>query len=689
MKLMKKTIAWKTLLPILLIFIVAINAFFAVSYRYILHRLNEDTISKLEDIAGTFCYCMQKEAEYGHLENEEQLRTFLQSCGDSLHENFDLDYVSAIVPDFENTTLLYFSVSCDEARESDPAVREAKYSNRPVQRTVISEEFRLVWDGKKDCSTIEYDNEYGHELCTFVKAAAPYGQEFLITFEASMGDIYAETRELFRVLALVIGGMAVLAFAAFYLSIRRNVTEPARIVSEAMNRFISDGERSGIRLEENIDGEFGSICSSFNRMAENIDRYIADIRTLKSGEERRKAEMNIAAQIQEGFLPPAEGYFSGCDIRAMMQPAREVGGDLYEYLQLDDDRMLIIIADVSDKGISASLFMVAAIILMHQYAKMNLGPAEIFERTNQTLAEKNPLNLFLTAFAGIYNNRTLEFTYSNAGHNLPYLLSGTGRPSGSAAAGSGGTEAASDSAAAGFGGTGRPSGSVTSLSGSMGSILGVFEGETYTQTTIKLEPGDLIYLYTDGVSESTDTEQHFYGKDRLEQLLHTYRPSLEESLVDYVYRAISGFSNGTDPHDDITMLALTAKKKQDLFLQPDHREFRKIKEMILASDVRETVKKPLCLVAEEIFLNICSYAYGDQVPEGETVHVSLSLSDHAELRFEDGGIPYDPREEIPETEEYDIESQIGGLGKVIVFGTVDETRYEYKDNKNILTLILY
>ena len=658
---MKKTIAWKTLLPILLIFIVAINAFFAVSYRYILHRLNEDTISKLEDIAGTFCYCMQKEAEYGHLENEEQLRTFLQSCGDSLHENFDLDYVSAIVPDFENTTLLYFSVSCDEARESDPAVREAKYSNRPVQRTVISEEFRLVWDGKKDCSTIEYDNEYGHELCTFVKAAAPYGQEFLITFEASMGDIYAETRELFRVLALVIGGMAVLAFAAFYLSIRRNVTEPARIVSEAMNRFISDGERSGIRLEENINGEFGSICSSFNRMAENIDRYIADIRTLKSGEERRKAEMSIAAQIQEGFLPPAEGYFSGCDIRAMMQPAREVGGDLYEYLQLDDDRMLIIIADVSDKGISASLFMVAAIILMHQYAKMNLGPAEIFERTNQTLAEKNPLNLFLTAFAGIYNNRTLEFTYSNAGHNLPYLLSGTG----------------------------RPSGSVTALSGSMGSILGVFEGETYTQTTIKLEPGDLIYLYTDGVSESTDTEQHFYGKDRLEQLLHTYRPSLEESLVDYVYRAISGFSNGADPHDDITMLALTAKKKQDLFLQPDHREFRKIKEMILASDVRETVKKPLCLVAEEIFLNICSYAYGDQVPEGETVHVSLSLSDHAELRFEDGGIPYDPREEIPETEEYDIESQIGGLGKVIVFGTVDETRYEYKDNKNILTLILY
>lgn len=652
---MKKTIAKKTLIPIAALFMLFTCICFVLSYQFILRFINEERTSSLESIAVDFSFHMQKEAEEGHLSTEDELKSFLQDYGDDIVESFGLDYVSSFIPHFEQVEIEYLTVSNSKALDSDPAVLEAKNSTSPIARTYISDEFRLVWSGEKEISTIEYSNEYGHELCSFVRVTAPYGQDVIVTFEASVEDNYKAAIKLFRELAIVVGGMYLVSFLVFYLSLKRNVSTPARAVSKAMTRFITDGSRSSIRLDENVNGEFGSISRAFNDMAENIDTYIADISALKSQEERQKTEMEIAQKIQTGFLPQPKAYFGGCDICATMKPARQIGGDLYDYLQLDDDRMLVMIADVSGKGVSAAIFMVATTVLMHQYAKMNLGPAEILKRTNASLAEKNPLLLFATAFVGIYDNRTLEFTYSNAGHNLPYLLRGGVKP----------------------------------LGGSSGTLLGLFENEEYAQSTVKLAPGDILYLYTDGVNESTNKNNEFYGREKLEWLLGQYKPSFSESLVDYVCGALAEFAQGAGQSDDITMLALTAKAKKDVRLRPNTREFPKIKELILESGIPEENKLPLCLCAEEIFVNICSYAFGDEVPEEECVQVSLSLSDHTELRFEDGGVPYDPRTQVTTIEEYDVDAQIGGLGKLIAFSIADDVRYEYTQKKNILTLIKY
>lgn len=522
---MKNSISKKTLIPLVILFVVLAPLFFIGSTHYLRHFMKDTYRTNLEAMAQEFHYHFQREAENGDIADEAGLKSFLKSYGDMIIENTTLDYVSSFIPDFEAVTLQFLEVSNDPSLDNEPGVIIAKNSDRPVYRYHISDEFKRVWNGEKAVSTIEYDNEYGYELCSFVKETTPYGQDFIITFEESINNIYKVTDKLFLYLAIAIILMFLLAFLAVSLSLKKNVTKPARAVSEAMDRFITDGSRSDTRLNENITGELGRINTAFNHMAENIDSYITDIRTLKSSEERQKAEFDIASHIQQGFLPAPSASFSGCELHAMMQPAREIGGDLYDYLQLDDERMLIMIADVSGKGISAAIFMVAAIMLMHEYAKMNLGPAEILEKANRSLSEKNPQLLFVTAFAGIYNNRTREFTYSNGGHNQPYLLKNGVEP----------------------------------LSGSTGTILGIFENEKYTQTTITLDPGDTLFLFTDGVNESTDRNSAFYGNKRLEELLGKYDPSSSRSLVDTVYEELCRFSEGAGQNDDITMLTLRAK----------------------------------------------------------------------------------------------------------------------------------
>lgn len=652
----KKTIARKTLLPVLFCFAVLLGIFFFSSFRFIRGFLTDDRQATLEAMVDNFDRVARKEAEDGNLSTETELRKFLLAYGDDLCESYDIDYFSAFTPYFDTVEIEYFTVSNRKELEDAPGVQDAKRAEGRIVRYRISEEFRKVWNGEKRISTIEYDNEYGHELCSFVKITPPCGKELIVTLEYSMNGIYAVTDGLFRSLFLAVAVIFLLSLLAIGLSLRENVTKPAGAVSEAMNRFITDGARSGVRITEEYKGEFGTIGGAFNRMADHIDAYIDDISALRSSEERQKAEMDIASKIQSGFLPLPESHFSGCDIYACMRPAADIGGDLYDYLKLDEDRMLIMIADVSGKGISAAIFMVAAITLMHEFAKMNLGPAEILERTNRSLTEKNPQLLFVTAFVGIYNNRTLEFTYSNGGHNTPYLLSGGAKP----------------------------------LEGSHGTILGLFSDETYTQMSVKLLPGDILYLYTDGVNESVDKNEKLFGDRKLSELLSAFRPSYTENLVNYVNHALESFSEGALQHDDITMLSLTAKEKTDVLLPADCAKFPEVKKLIFESRIPEEIKMPLCVAAEEIFINICSYAYEKNPSEENRVHVFLSLSDHTELRFEDNGVPYDPREgAIESSEDYDMDTQIGGLGKLIAFTIADDVRYEYKENRNILTLIKY
>lgn len=480
-----------------------------------------------------------------------------------------------------------------------------------------------------------------------------FGNKIVVGVGVSKAAIESDITNIFiRVDFIVLTALLILSVCMYFL-IRHNVLIPAKRISDFMSTFITDGQRSREKLSERGDDEFALIASSFNKMTNDIDQYLDNIRQLTSAQERQKTELDIAGHIQQRFLPLNNYYEKECQIFAKMTPARNIGGDLYDYMMLDDGRILMAIADVSGKGIAASMYMSVILVTMHHLASSGNNPAKILYETNNIISRNNKNLFFATAFVGIYDPDTREFTYSNAGHLPPVVL--------------------------------RSKPELLESSGNL--VLGLYRNEEYSEDTIKIGYGDTVFLYTDGVTEAINENREFFGVDRLRAVLDTFRSSHEENIVEYVYRAVDHFMNGAERFDDITMLSFTAKHHTELELAPEEKEFSRVKQVILASELPRRLQLSLCVAAEEIFINICKYAFeGKTGDPGNRIGFIFEHSDRIFMRFEDNGMEYDPTSDVRYDIDYDPDEMLGGLGKIIAFTIADEVKYEYNDSKNILTI---
>lgn len=512
-----------------------------------------------------------------------------------------------------------------------------------------------LWENKRDY--VHYMDEFidGAVVTACIKQD-DFGNGIVVGIGVSTDEMDKDIANDFNPILVVILGTFIILTLSIYFIIRKSVLVPAKKISDFMTAYIKDGTRSKEKLDERSSYEFSIISSSFNQMTENIDQYLEDIKELNDAQASQKAELDIASRIQQGFLAPETFYAKNCEIFAKMTPARNVGGDLYDHFVLDDGRILLTIADVSGKGIAAALYMVVSLVVMRQLALDGDSPADILRETNNIISLKNKQLLFITAFIGIYDPETGEFTYSNAGHLPPYLMRN------------------------------KPE----ILSGAQNIVLGLYENEEYKEDKIKLDPGDIIFLYTDGVTEAVNDRKEFFGEKRLKETLDNFRPSHEENIVEYVDRAVSGFVKDAESHDDITMLSCTMKQRTVLDLPPDKKEFDRIKQVILESKLPRQLQLSLCVAAEEIYINICSYAFEGKSPEDEkNIKFTFEHSDRMLMRFEDNGMEYDPTEGVQLDADYDPDNQLGGLGKIIAFTIADKVSYEYIDGKNVLTIIKY
>ena len=215
------------------------------------------------------------------------------------------------------------------------------------------------------------------------------------------------------------------------------------------------------------------------------------------------------------------------DIYATMNPAKEVGGDFYDFFLVDDDHLAVVIADVSGKGVPAALFMVIAKTLIKNHAQNREDPGAVFTQTNAQLCEGNDAGLFVTAWMGILEISTGKFIYVNAGHNPPLLK--------------------------------RAGGQFEWLKSRPGFVLAGMEGVRYRENSLQLEPGDRLYLYTDGVTEATNGAQELFGEERLQQVLNDDPDLPVEELLPKVKNSIDVFVGDADQFDDITMLGLSYK----------------------------------------------------------------------------------------------------------------------------------
>ena len=245
-----------------------------------------------------------------------------------------------------------------------------------------------------------------------------------------------------------------------------------------------------------------------------------------------EADLRIASKIQADALPDAAPEFADymdLNLRASMNTAKEVGGDFYDYFPIDENRLCFLIADVSGKGTPAALFMMTAKTMIKDYAMTLDSTSEIFTTVNARLSENNEAGMFATAWIGIIDKRTMTLQYTNAGHNYP-VFKRRGQP-------------------------------CEWIRDKHGLFLAGMEFTQYKQAERKLEPGDRIVLYTDGVTEAHDANKNLYGEDRLEAVIERTKDETGDQVVEAIVDDVNEYAKGVPQFDDITMIVLTIKER--------------------------------------------------------------------------------------------------------------------------------
>ena len=266
-------------------------------------------------------------------------------------------------------------------------------------------------------------------------------------------------------------------------------------------------------------------------LASVIAHYIQasrERRALALEKERIATELSLATRIQSNFLPKNFPPFPDrheFDLYASMTPAREVGGDLYDFFLIDDDHLCLVIGDVSGKGVPASLFMMLASALIHHVARRELSPAKILTEVNTEICSRNPEEMFVTVWLGVLEISTGVLTAASAGHEYPAIK--------------------------------HPGGSFELLKDKHGFVIGGMPGIRYRDYTLQLEPGSRLFFYTDGVPEATDSAQQMFGTDRMIAALRTREDGNPEEILEAVRNAVKVFVGKAEPFDDLTMLGIT------------------------------------------------------------------------------------------------------------------------------------
>ena len=460
--------------------------------------------------------------------------------------------------------------------------------------------------------------------------------------------------------------------------IEKKVTKPLLHLTDVMEDYTSEESfMDAARVKEECwpykvgYGEVSTLTTVCSDMVTEIDEYTKNLEQVTADKQRIGTELDIASRIQKDMLPNIFPPFPDrpeIELFASMQPAREVGGDFYDFYFIDQDHLVLTIADVSDKGIPASLFMVISKTLLQDHAHNGGSPKEILTYVNHQLCQSNTSFMFCTVWLGILDLRTGDMVAANAGHEYPVLRG--------------------------------QDGVFRLVEAQHDPPLGLRDGFRYHEYEMKLSPGDCLFQYTDGVTEATDTKEEMFGEERLTEVLNAApKDAQPEAFIGRVQDAIDSFVKEAAQFDDITMLCVKymgnigAKKQyQAEITVPAHLDqLEKVTDFIeekLAETGCESAEVfSLTLAVEEIFVNIASYAYEGKEGEARILFSFDPESRNAEIVFMDHGIPFDPTTRpSPEITQEAGNRPVGGLGIHIVKKTMDEVKYTYAGG-NVLTII--
>lgn len=399
----------------------------------------------------------------------------------------------------------------------------------------------------------------------------------------------------------------------------------------------------------------------FSRLSDGINYTVSSLKqSIKDVEERNKAEMALASNIQIGMLPTIFPNSQRLEIFASMNPAREVGGDFYDFFYIDDFHVAIVVADVSGKGIPAAMFMMRAMSLIKTYASQNYSSNEVLYRVNNSLCEGNDAGMFVTIYLGIIDLRSGVITCSNAGHDFPIIYA---------------------------------DGKAKFLENKKTIVCGAFENINFPVIEYQLEPGNIIFLYTDGVTEAQNKNEELFGMNRLLETVNNSKFNSVREMCEDVKINVDKFANGAPQFDDMTMLGFKYKgsrHKSELHVKATKERHKEILDFVNASisDLDQKIQNKINICIDEIFTNIVSYAFNES-DDNRLFDISVSrTSNEIKLVLSDNGKAFNPLErKDPDISLSAEDREIGGLGIFIVKKVMDEVSYTRDHNLNVLTLV--
>ncbi len=647
---MRNSILLKILLIIAIVLIITDAGLLALGFHSVYASVHNNYISYAKSSATLAADVLEDADMQKILTDKDYAESYSNILNDLCRIN-ELEYLYVFIPDTENNTITFVLIICGDY--SNPSAITERSPGTIVEHSLTSAELSAL-NGDTSNNISETNNKFGHVItCN----SAVYDKDGNVTALIGADVSTEKTMSVFikrysiMIIAVIISFIIVLGIIAVIL--KTKLLKPAKTISKRMKGFVTDRQSEFKKLEVKGKDEFANMADSFNYMADEIDNYIKNINELTEEKHRRDAEMSIAKNIQCGLLPDNNYKNKSVLISAVMIPAKDVGGDFYDYFNLNEDKICTVIADVSGKGISAAIFMSRAITVIRQYAQMGYSPSEILFHTNNCLALNNPEQMFITAFVGIYDSKTQIYTYANAGHTIPYLISDT----------------------------------LKTLSNNGGMMAGVFENEEYEESSVTLKTGDTVFMFTDGISEAVNKDNQFFSTKRIEETLKRFRAEKSSRCIDLVLNEVKAFAKDTAQSDDITMLTICPCSTTEISLKTESENLESVCSLIMNSkDISDCLKNKLCLAAEEIFVNICSYAYDNN---NGSITFSLEISDKIVMKFCDDGKKFNPIQNNTDIDSYDIDSQVGGLGIYLALKIADKADYEYRNNKNILTITKY
>ena len=376
--------------------------------------------------------------------------------------------------------------------------------------------------------------------------------------------------------------------------------------------------------------------------------------------ERMESELYIASAIQMAMLPKIFPPFADrpdLNIHGIVNPAKEVGGDLYDFY-VREDKLFFCIGDVSGKGVPASLVMAMTRSLFRTISSHEDEAQIIVKAMNNSLTEQNTMNMFLTFFVGVMDCKTGMLDYCNAGHNAPVLMTGGG----------------------------------CSMLPVIPNIpLGVEADYPFEAQKTQIKQGDMLFLYTDGLTEAENNKHELFGDERMMKSLKTIPESCPHNVIEHMQNAVGDFVAGAEQSDDLTMLSIRYQYPA-LFMRNDIQQIPTLAEWLEGIGLPVELNMPINLAIEEAVTNVMLYAYPGQ--HGSVLVEFTKMIDpqtseaRAVFTITDSGIPFDPTQKPDADISLSAEErEIGGLGIHLVRQIMSDVKYERREEKNILTLI--